>query len=512
MPAFSIFDVVRWIGLMRYSMRLCLLLFTFVGGVTAWPQQSFDLDTTFRTEIDTYYVNSIYPLPDGKIFVSGQIRVPTDPIGVLRGSVKLLPDGSRDPDFPSFPQTTGGGRIVPWMEDHMYVQSSHTVRRLTIDGLVDPSFISMNLGSYFVSLQGGDYHVYPDGRILMSGVHNLHDSIRGFEGLHCLIWFSDQGYLDTTKTHRTCAGSLNTLQELPDGKFIGSLGNPPNSAAWDGQPTGSNIIRFHADGKLDTTFQANVWWGEAYGFLPMQDGRIHAVGRFQVEGIQDTLLIVRFLQDGSLDPGFNNHLDLRITEMTGFAQGAIARSIQPLGDDRLVVTGQFELVEGLPIRNICLIDTSGYVADEYFTGPGCGNFTYQGLTRSTISGIMPGIDGNWYIWGAYHGYDDGTTNDTLQRMISRLYGFDVSIGEHHSTATINVFPNPGDEQITIDLDVPNSGSISVQVYSSLGEAVLDRRVRQLPVTLNTKEFPSGLYTILMETSDRSKYQTKWIKE
>jgi hypothetical protein len=45
--------------------------------------------------------------------------------------------------------------------------------------------------------------VYPDGSILMSGLHSLYDTARGFVGLYNLIWFTNTGHLDTTKTHRT---------------------------------------------------------------------------------------------------------------------------------------------------------------------------------------------------------------------------------------------------------------------------------------------------------------------
>ena len=58
----------------------------------------------------------------------------------------------------------------------------------------------------YSALQGGDYHVYPDGRILLSGAHSLYDTARGFVGIYNLIWFTNTGYLDTTKTTATATG------------------------------------------------------------------------------------------------------------------------------------------------------------------------------------------------------------------------------------------------------------------------------------------------------------------
>ncbi len=256
-------------------------------------QQPFDLDTTFRTVIPSWYVNSIIPLEDGSLILSGEARFPGDPVGSFRNLAKLDHSGQLDPLYPEW--TPGGGKLVRW-EDR-FNMGGHNVQRILMNGSPDPSFILMNYGPYFSSFQGGDYHVYPDGRVLMSGLHFLSDTVRGYTGAHCLIWFSNEGYLDTTAHHRTCLGSLDFFQQLPDGKFIGS----GSTSIWDGQPA-SNIVRVYADGALDTTFQTHVWWGQAYGFLGLEDGRVYAVGQFQIEGLADTLQFVRFMPDGSLDP------------------------------------------------------------------------------------------------------------------------------------------------------------------------------------------------------------------
>ncbi|MBK8499293.1 MAG: hypothetical protein IPL52_10850 [Flavobacteriales bacterium] len=70
----------------------------------------------------------------------------------------------------------------------------------------------MNTGPYFLSLQPADYHVFPDGRVLISGTHTLNDPVRGFVGSYELIWFSNEGYLDTTRTHRNANGVILGLR------------------------------------------------------------------------------------------------------------------------------------------------------------------------------------------------------------------------------------------------------------------------------------------------------------
>ena len=475
-------------------MRLPLLLIILMINATALPQQPFDLDTTFRTDLESWYVNSILPLEDGRLIASGRFRLPDDPVGDMRSLARINVGGSLDQNYPSI---GGSGKLIKW-QDKFYAQNHHLVRRLLMNGSPDPSFILMNSGPYFSSFQGGDYHVYPDGRVLMSGLHALSDTIRGFTGDHCLIWFSNEGYLDTTQHHRKCWGSLDFFRELPDGKFIGS----GSTSIWDGQPA-SNIIRFHADGALDTTFQAHVWWGQAYGFLPLEDGRVYAAGIFRIEGISDTLRLVRFMPDGSLDPTFNNTIKFRITEMTTQPLGGLPRRIHPLGEDRLIITGSFEKVEDEVRRCIVLLDTNGNVLNDHFVDAGVGNFTYQGATGSVTSGIAPAPDGNHYIWGAYHGYNDGNTNDPQQRFISRLYGLNVGVQEQNKEEPqlLKVYPNPAQDQVTFVIDPAHvTAGSKLVVRDPMGREVYVRRLRMKEdnVVWDTRGLAAGTYTATME--------------
>lgn len=213
----------------------CTLASILAFSLAGRAQQPFDLDTTFRIGFNDWYVNSIMPLDDGTILLSGQIRYPDVQTLTFRGSDKIDGNGARVTSFPAFPQSTGGGKLKRWGEK-IYVGVGQIVRRLNGDGLVDPSFIQMNNGPYFLSLQGGDYHVYPDGRILMSGAHELDDPVRGFVGLYNLIWFTNTGHLDTTRTHRKGDGVIYEIEETPDGKFLCT----GTCTVYEGQPVGGS--------------------------------------------------------------------------------------------------------------------------------------------------------------------------------------------------------------------------------------------------------------------------------
>ena len=418
--------------LCRRNLQHMLAVATFLVATAAWPQQPFDLDPSFRTNINSWYVSSILPRLDGKVLISGQI---TSSPGTMLSGMLLNHDGSRDMSYPQ--SANMGGKLTPW-NNRIYAQSGSGVRRIMPDGTLDPEF-SMSLDPYVSFLQGGDYHIYPDGRVLLSGVHVMHDTVRNFLGLHCLIWFTNTGKLDTTAHHRTCAGSLDFFTELPNGQFIGS----GSTSVWDGQ-TASNIVRFNADGSLDPSFQANVWWGQAYGFLPLPDGRVYAGGKFRINGISDTLNLVRFMPDGSLDPTFNNTAKYHALTMSTMSYNrGIVRRIFPLSDGNIIASGNFDHIDEQQRGCIALLDSSGSLLDTYFTGAGAGIFPYQGATSGTL-GITPAPDGSYYIWGAYNGYDDGTTNDPTQRFVSRLHGLNVGISEtqHGIAQSLQIAPNP----------------------------------------------------------------------
>lgn len=493
--------------------RLCLFLVcSCTVSSLALSQQPFDLDTTFRTEIDTWYVSSILPVANGKVIASGIMRFPNETSD--KRLVRLHNNGQRDATFNN--SGLGGGFLRPWT-DRFYASTPHTVRRILADGNQDPSFIGMNLGPYFSSLQGGDYHVYPDGRILMSGVHRLEDTLRGFDGYYCLIWFSNTGYLDTTKTHRTCAGSLDFFTELPNGQFIGS----GSTSIWDGQQA-SNIIRFNADGSLDNTFQANVYWGEAYSFLPLQDGRVYVGGEFKIEGIADTLNLVRFLPDGSLDPTFNNSIRIRYSDplYPNNPPRGIVRTIYPLSANQIIVTGNFGSVDDVARGAIAMLDTSGILLDDYFSGDGCGAYIYQATPFSTqsyarvIGGIKPSADGSYYIYGAYHGYDDGTTNDTNQRMVSRLHGLDVGFAEHTAQdRLLSVYPNPGQNGFSVELPKTFSAK-ELTIFDAQGRVVHSRSVlqRSTSVNINNLHLSPGVYLVSLYGGDGARLSTQWLNQ
>ncbi len=462
------------------------LLATMLVAGRAWAQVPFGLDPSFRTMIDEQYVNGVAFLPDGGIFISGRIKFLGDMN--FRGSAKLLPNGQRDPDFPGFPQTTGGGKIKPW-NDQFYVGTSMLVRRLTAEGLIDPSFIGMNTGPYFSATQGGDYHVFPDGRVLISGAHYLSYPQGGFVGLHNLIWFSNEGYLDTTRIHRNSNGVIFAFEETHEGKFLctGTM------TSYEGQPV-SRIFRIHPDGELDTTFHVNIdHWGEAFAFHTLEDGRILAGGVFRQGGAEaDTLCMIRLLPNGDVDASFT-HLPFAATYAVTPLPYVL--DIHPLEDGRLIITGRFDHVGGEVRGGIAMLSSDGELLDDAFTGNGCGSYIYQATNTiyKSLSGMVQAPDGSYYIHGGYHGYDDGSTNDPMQRMVSRLHGLNVGVHEQRALPW-RVYPNPASTQLTVELEQVPPGAVLL-LRDALGREVMREGITGHYHVMRLQGLGSGLYLL-----------------
>ncbi|HRH38164.1 MAG TPA: delta-60 repeat domain-containing protein, partial [Flavobacteriales bacterium] len=274
---------------MEMRKRVQLVAATALVATAMHAQVQFALDTTFKTAIHDQYVNSLAVLPSGEVLLSGSMHFPGDLSTRLLAKVDA--NGVR---VPSFPFGYGGGKLTPW-NDRFFVAVGQSIARVFPTGLADNSFIQPDAGPYFSSLQGGAYHVYPDGRVLMSGKHTLNDVERGFVGNYNLIWFSNQGYLDTTRIHRKGNGTLWNFKELPTGGFIFHCG----CSTFNDVPV-DLIFRTDSAGVPDTTFHSGVFWGSAAHYLPLPDGRVYVAGRFRrSQAPNDTLLLARFMPDGS---------------------------------------------------------------------------------------------------------------------------------------------------------------------------------------------------------------------
>ncbi len=447
-------------------------------------QQPFQLDPSFRvTAIQQKAIGDILERPDGKIIVSGWMY---DPVATTYRLGNLLdPDGTLVPRLQGNASWFGlmGGKIVPWGDEQFYVGVGQGIQRYWLDGTWDSDYFQYD-PKISVS-QAGDFHVFPDGRLLLAGNYVLSDSVRGFVGHgYGLVWLNNMGTLDTTRIHRYIGqgSTITRLRELSDGKILcgGRL------LQFEGEQVPSIVYRVLPDGSMDSTFHGpTTTYGYVKYFMEQPDGKILMTGRFSFEGSPDTLGLVRLLPNGQLDPSFNNYHQFRATYRWG--QMALVRQTAAIGADMLAVTGDFDRLDGEVYGGIVMLDNSGTILPEYFQGSGCGGFfstpNPEQIPNQFIEGIKPAHDGGYFIYGAYHGYDDGTTNDPSQRLISKLYGLNVGIAEQQTSPVqaLQIAPNP------------SAGSTVLSTGAAMANAELvvhdasGRAVQQEP-------WPAGTYT------------------
>ena len=459
----------------------------------AWPQQPFSLDTTFHAHFNSWYVNTALPLEDGHVLISGQIKFASDLS--FRGGAYLNADGSWDMSYPNVLDMNG--KLVRW-NDKIYAADGGIVDRLLLDGTRDTSFILMYNGPYFSPFQGGDYHVYPDGRLVMSGYHTLSDSVRGFVGNYQFIWFSNTGYLDTTAHHRRGNGAMYQFTQMPNGQFV-CCGN---FTQFDGHPV-DKIFRVQADGAVDTTFHTGIAWAYAFDYLPLADGRVYAGGIFVgVPQPADSTQLVRLLPDGSLDPSFS--IPQFAPEPGLTVPYPTVHGIYPWNNGQLIVYGAFASVNGQPRGGICMLDSTGAVLDA-FTDCSVGPYTYPGgSTYQTIVGFTPDLDStHYYICGAYNGYTDGTLNDPQQRFVTRLFMGDTSTGvpayakASAGDAGVLLYPNPATSAVTVELaQAPAHGTLVLR--DALGREVLRKRVGAQRIELSLAGRSAGVYVVELQ--------------
>jgi uncharacterized delta-60 repeat protein len=480
---------------MAFATKYATTVAALVAATSAAAQQPFDLDNSFQINLLNDYVSSIAFDEDGGILVSGRIEFAD--LEFQRRNSRIDLSGTRDPTYTT--EWLGGGRIVPWRGDTAYIAADQYVRRLLPNGDQDPSYIEMNIGPYFSSLQGGDYHVFPDGRVLMTGTHLLDDTARGFVGPYRLIWFSNTGYLDTTRVHRQANGSIRRIRELADGRFLCyTTGNN-----YEGM-TVNHLFRIHPDGAPDPTFTTTLGaiptnsgnFRATNDIEPLSDGRILIGGFYGLSGTTDTLGVIRLLPDGELDASFD---PVRVSASGAFTNWIFPQcmDILPLPDGRMIITGNFDHVRGEPRGGIAMLNADGSLSDDYFTGPGCGDYSGIEVNYRYIAGIVPAPNGEYYIHGAYVGYDDGTNNYPQQAFVSRLQGLNVGIGEREPVH-VEVSPNPSAGQFTIQLD-HYSGGEEVEVRDALGRAVLQQRITDASMVLDLSRQADGLYTIAVRS-------------
>jgi len=151
-----------------------------------------------------------------------------------------------------------------------------------------------------------------------------------------------------------------------------------------------------------------------------------------------------------------------------------------------------------------------------FSNAGVGTYVYQGQVLGGVSGVYLTPDNMLYVYGTFHGYTDGTTNDPDQRFITRLYGPDLTTAVFDATApvpaTVRVAPNPTTGQFTLSLPA-DLGPAQARLLDASGRVVqhytLAGGAEQQHLSTNAE---AGTYLLLVEARAGQQWQARVVVE
>jgi uncharacterized delta-60 repeat protein len=328
--------------------------FTQIGGEDIPLIARYNADGTFDRsfkcpDLKGIQVHVIKEQPDGKILLGGEIWLENP---VQYGLVRLLPDGSPDPDFQTSPgfdgpvlkidQQSDGSIITTGRFYHFNRQPANHLLRLTPDGGWDPTF------QLFLSKKDrvNGMAVLPDDRILIGGI----EEIEGINVVKNLQRLNADGSLDTSWPSSAAADeSVDLILVAPDESIY--LGGRFKRI---GRHATRNVAKLRPNGTPDTSFTTlikgegpNGVWRLRLAIQP--DGKLLASGGFTEWNTIPHSRIVRLNTDGSVDTSF---------DIGAGPSGMIMAMTQHLNGN-IVIGGEFEEINGQVKPHLALLKSLG---------------------------------------------------------------------------------------------------------------------------------------------------------
>ena len=353
----------------------------------------FNLDGTLET---SYNVTGIADLKyiafaelggDGKILAG--TRIGPD---VVNGISRLNADGSVDSAFALDAQLsslTGGlefrllpdGKVAVWLlSSQSLVSGNSLVRRLGVNGAIDPSFTASGLESFGT--------VYRDGNGAITSITRGSFRVLAHDAEGRLIARTTSGSypafatsLNQTLVRINTDGSRDTSFVAPVLSWSASSGF---STVTDSQTNGGAPGQVASTGVGGTPFS---------GVLPLADGKVLVFGIFQTLGGQTARGVARLTSTGAVDTTFSVGLGAELRQEPGRFGGVQGITVD--SDGRLWVTGSFDTFNGYAAPGIVRLNADGTVDTSFATDI----FHRSYLGGLAQVGFAPG--GRVYVSGTY---------------------------------------------------------------------------------------------------------------
>jgi uncharacterized delta-60 repeat protein len=252
------------------------------------------------------------------------------------------------------------------------------------------------------------------------------------------------------------------------------------------------LLRLNADGSLDASFDSD-------GIVVMDDQalnlqanavEIQSDGKIVAGGWQsgNDFIMLRYNTDGSLDPSFDT--DGILT--ANFGGSSDCQDIVIQNNGKIVVGGDVGITGIGNLFAIGRFNTDGSF-DPTFDGDGIQTTTFS-IDDDYAFGLAKQPDGKFLLAGKAETFG-GPYEDGL--AIARYNNSDdlavIEIGMN--LQNLNVFPNPANSSVTIQLDSEIANG-TLEIHTIDGELVSRRRaVNGDKITVQTSTYPSGKYLL-----------------
>ncbi|MDQ6471273.1 T9SS sorting signal type C domain-containing protein [Flavobacterium sp. LHD-80] len=300
---------------------------------------SSDPDFNFGQNGANNLIKTAVQQPDGKIIFGGNFTKYNET--VINRIIRILPNGSVDPSFNVTSGCNSQVYAIAIQPDEKIIVAGGFAKyndvkvggiiRLLPNGSVDTSFNS-GLGANAII---ESVLLQPDGKLLVAGRFTTFDGI----SFPHLIRLNTDGSIDPTFTigsgfnKNVYALALQSDQKIIVGGNFTSFKDV----------TQRRILRLNPNGSLDATFESGAGFskGEVRSILIQPDDRILAGGTFSGNyKTTPSLRLMRLLKNGSVDDSFDAQLNNKLFTMS-FSS-----------DFKLLIGGDFNSVSGISKHRI----------------------------------------------------------------------------------------------------------------------------------------------------------------
>jgi len=339
--------------------------------------QSFD-----QAPANVQQVLAIALQPDGRILIGGNFQGLHSPES--RDIARLNNNGSIDSTFdPGISGVENSVNDIALQSDGKFViggsfarvrgQDRYGIARMEANGFLDPAFNAPRGFNHIIR----DTEILPDGKILVAGQFSLVDNYRR----PSLVRLHPNGQLDLSfkeiQTNSFGVGICYDIEVLPDGKILAA-----GAFYYDGSP-GINLVRFHSDGSLDTSFTPETTDSSIFSIAVQSNGKILIGGHFTSVGGVQRNRIARLNANGEIDLSFN----------PGEGADWSVRSVLIQPDEKILLGGYFATFNGVQRKGVSRLNSDGTLDATFDAGA---------IPASSVWKVIQQSDGKTLIGGSFN--------------------------------------------------------------------------------------------------------------